>query len=158
MQRRLGISHRAPTTRALFLFTLVLVAACNRQDQAPAPNAVAEAPMPPVANAPVPSLEGAWKVTSVGNDRGTGLILTLGKGKATLSAGCLRRGFTYKQHRNQVAFASAPAGSRSCGSAPSAGQEAAFAALPDANLAVFGTDGRDVTLTGYGGSLTLERR
>ena len=143
---------------AVLLFAALLVAACNQQDQAaPAPNKVAEAP-PPVAKAPVPSLDGAWKVASASNDSGTGLTLTLGKGKATMAAGCLRRGFTYKQDRNQVSFASDPAGSSNCGSSPTAGQEAAFAVLTDANLAVFGKDGRDVTLTGYGGALTLERR
>ena len=143
---------------AVLLFAALLVAARNQQDQAaPAPNKVAEAP-PPVAKAPVPSLDGAWKVASAGNDSGTGLTLTLGKGKATMAAGCLRRGFTYKQDRNQVSFASDPAGSSNCGSSPTAGQEAAFAVLTDANLAVFGKDGREVTLTGYGGALTLERR
>ena len=144
---------------AILLFASLLVAACNQQDQAaPAPNKVAETPTPPVAKAPVPSLEGAWKVASAGSDSGTGLTLTLGKGKATMAAGCLRRGFTYKQDRNQVSFASDPAGSSNCGSSPTAGQEAAFAVLTDANLAVFGKDGREVTLTGYGGALILERR
>ena len=145
---------------ALLTSAILLAAACNQRDQAaaPAPNAVAEAPTPPVAKAPVPSLAGAWRVASVDGNKGTGLTLTLKDGKATMAAGCLRRGFTYKQDRNQVAFASAPAGSSNCGQSPSAGQEAAFAALADANLAIFGKDGAEATLTGYGGTLSLERR
>ncbi len=144
---------------ALLVFA-VLLTACNQKEQAaaPAPDAVAEAPAPPVAKAPVPSLDGAWSVALVGGQSGTGLTLTLKNGSATMAAGCLRRGFTYKQDRNQVAFTSNPAGSSNCGSAPSADQEAAFAALGDANLAVFGKDEGEATLTGYGGALSLKRR
>jgi len=133
----------------------MLVAACNQQDQAPAPapDAVAEAPTPPPAKAPVPSLEGAWDVA------GAGMTLTLKNGKATMAAGCLRRGFTYKQNGNSVSFASDPSGSANCGGqSPSGAQETAFAALTDANLAVFGKDGGEATLTGLGGTLSLERR
>jgi hypothetical protein len=137
------------------LIVAVLLAACNQKEPAapPTPNAVAEAPTPAVAKAPVPALDGAWKVAG-----GTGLTLTLGKGKASMAAGCLRRGFTFKQDRNQVVFGSDPSGSANCGSPPSAAQETAFAALADANTAIFGKDGKTVTLSGYGGILTLERR
>ena len=58
-----------------------------------------------------------------------------------MSSGCLRRGFTFAQDRNKVTFTSNPAGSSNCGRSPSAAEEAAFAALGDANLAVFGADG-----------------
>ena len=141
--------------RSLPLLALLTVAACNQQEQAPAPapNAVAEAPTPPAAKAPVPSLEGAWKVA------GADMTLTLRDGKATMTAGCLRRGFTYKQAGNSVSFASDPSGSANCGGqSPSGAQETAFSALTDANLAVFGKDGAEATLTGLGGSLSLERR
>ena len=140
---------------ASILFALLLAAACDQQEQAatPAPNAVAEAPTPPAAKAPVPSLEGAWDVGDAG------MTLTLKGGKATMAAGCLRHGFTYKQNGNSVSFASDPAGSSNCGGqSPSAAQETAFAALTDANLAVFGKDGGAATLTGLGGTLSLERR
>jgi hypothetical protein len=145
---------------APLIVAFVLVAACNQQDQAPAPapNAVAEAPAPPPVKAPVPSIAGTWKVASVDGKEGTGLTLTLKDGKATMAAGCMRRGFTYKQDRNLVTFASAPAGSSNCGSSPTAAQEAAFAALTDVNTAVFGKDGATITMTGYGGTLSLERR
>ena len=74
-----------------------------------------------------------------------------------MSSGCLRRGFTFRQDRNQIAFTSSPAGSSNCGRSPSAAEETAFAALADANLAVFGKDD-SVTLSGLGGMLALKRR
>jgi hypothetical protein len=146
-------------TRTLPLIAILLAAACNQQDQSStaAPNAVAEAPKPPAAKAPVPALAGTWNVASVDGKGGTALTLTVGGGTATMAAGCLRRGFTFKQDRNLVAFDSAPSGSANCGSPPSADQEAAFAALDDANTALFGKDGK-VTITGYGGTLSLEPR
>jgi len=146
--------------RALPFVAVLLVAACDRQEQAatPAPDAVADAPTPPAAKAPVPSLEGAWTVGPAGGGDAS-LTLTLKDGKATMAAGCVRRGFTYKQDGNSVAFASDPADSSNCGGqSPSARQEAASAALVDANLAVFGKDGGEATLTGLGGPLSLERR
>lgn len=137
------------------LLALILLAACDRQEPpaAPAPTTDAPAPAPAKAKAAVPSLEGQWRVAAP-----AALDLAIAGGKATLSSGCLRRGFTFRQDRNQVAFASAPADSSNCGRTPSAAEEAAFAALADANLALFGKDPRKVTLSGYGGMLTLERR
>ena len=146
--------------RILPLFAILLAGACDQQDQAaaPAPNAVAEAPTPPAAKVPPPSLEGSWKVASLDGKAGPGLTLTLKNGSATMAAGCLRRGFSYQQDRNRVTFTSNPAGSSNCGSSPTADQEAAFAALGDANTAVAGKQQGEVTLMGYGGTLTLERR
>ena len=140
-------------TRILPLVALLLLSACNRQE-APAAPAPTKAKAPaPIAKAAVPSLTGKWRVTAP-----AALDLTIGDGQATLSSGCLRRGFTYKQDRNQVAFTSSPSGSANCGRPPSAAEESAFAALADANLAVFGKDGRDANLSGFGGVLALERR
>ena len=141
--------------RTLPLIALLLLSACERQEQPTAAPTTAETPAPaPVVKAAVPSLQGQWRVTSP-----TPLDLTIGDGTATLSSGCLRRGFTFRQDRNQISVASAPSGSSNCdGRSPSAAQENAFAALADANLAVFDADGRKVTLSGLGGILTIERR
>jgi len=140
--------------RTLPIIALLLMSACDRQDAPAAPAPTAPAPAPaPVVKAAVPSLKGQWRVTAP-----AALDLTVGDGKATLSSGCLRRGFTFRQDRNAVAFASSPAGSANCGGAPSGSQETAFSALADANLAVFSKDGREVTLSGLGGIIALERR
>ena len=139
-------------TRILPIVALFLLSACDRQEaRAPAPTET-KAPAP-VAKAAVPSLKGKWRVTAP-----AALDLTIGEGQATLSSGCLRRAFTFKQDRNQVAFTSSPSGSSNCGRPPSVAEETAFAALADANLAVFGKDGRDANLSGFGGVLALERR
>ena len=154
MERCARLRRNASMIRTLPLVVLLLASACERQEApaAPAPS-VAEAPTPaPVVKAAVPSLKGEWRVATPAT-----LDLTIGEGEATLASGCLRRGFTFRQNRSQVTFTSAPAGSSNCGRTPSAGEETAFAALADANLAVFGKDGR-VTLSGLGGLLTLERR
>ena len=135
------------------LLALALLAACDRQDPpaAPAPTAAAPAPTP-APKAAVPSLEGKWRLTTP-----AALDLAIDGGQATLSSGCLRRGFTFAQDRNKVTFTSNPAGSSNCGRSPSAAEEAAFAALGDANLAVFGADGT-ATLSGIGGMIGLEPR
>ena len=135
------------------LLALTLLAACDRQESPAAPPASAEAPAPaPAAKAVVPSLEGQWQLKAPAT-----LVLTLRDDQATLASGCLRRGFTFTQDRNKVAFTSNPAGSSNCGRSPSAAEEAAFAALGDANLAVFGADGT-ATLSGIGGMIGLEPR
>ena len=140
--------------RILPLLALLLLSACDSQEApAPAPTA-AKPPAPaPVVKAAVPSLKGQWRLTAPAP-----LDLSIGANQATLSSGCLRRGFTFRQDRNKVAFASAPAGSSNCGRTPSVAEETTFAALADENLAVFSKDGRDVSLSGVGGILTLERR
>jgi hypothetical protein len=145
---------------ALLIAASLLLAACNQKEEpaAPAPNAVAETPAPPVAKAPPPALEGTWKVASIDGKPAPGLTLTFKDGRATIAAGCVRRGFTFTQDRNRLSVASNPAGSSNCGSAPSADQEAAFAALGDINTAVSGKEKGEVTLMGYGGTLSLERR
>ena len=141
--------------RMIPLLALTLLAACDRQDPpaAPAPTAAAPAPTAAKAKAPVQPLDGKWRLAEP-----AALDLVIGGGKATLSSGCLRRGYTFKQDRNQVAFNSSPAGSSNCGRSPSAAEEAAFAALADANLVLFGEDPGQVTLSGYGGTLAISRR
>ena len=140
-------------TRTLLIAALLMVASCGQSDQPPAPaKETAVAAPAPVIKVAVPSLEGRWRVSTP-----AALDLTIGQGQATLSSGCLRRGFTFRQDRNQVAFTSSPAGSSNCGRSPSAAEETAFAALADANLAVFGKDD-SVTLSGLGGMLALKRR
>lgn len=143
------------------LILLALVAGCNQQQPAAPPaNDTASASAAPAAKPPVPSLKGNWRVTAIGGQpvTGTAMAAVIGNGSASISAGCLRRGWTYTQDRNLVAFTGAPGSSSNCGRSPSAEEETAFGALGDANLAIFAKDGREATLSGTGGTLTLERR
>ena len=148
-------------TRVVPLVLLALIAGCSQQQPAAPPaNDVAAAPVAPVAKPGVPSLTGDWLVTAIAGQRvaGAAMAAAIGDGRANVSAGCLRRGWTYTQDRNLVAFTGAPGGSSNCGRSPSAEEETAFGALGDANLVIFAKDGREATLSGTGGTLTLERR
>lgn len=139
--------------RILPPIALLLLSACDRQEAPAAPAPTKATVAAPVVKAAVPSLDGQWRMSAP-----AALDLAIGDGQATLSSGCLRRGFTFRQDRNKVVFASAPAGSSNCGRTPSLAEETAFSALADANLAVFSKEGREVTLSGLGGLLNLERR
>jgi hypothetical protein len=154
--------------RLLPIFALLLIAACDKPDSnvAPLTNEAAGTPLEPSAST-VPStasetqsLEGNWKVSMIGgrNVAGLGMSATLDKGKTTLSTGCFRRAWTYTQKRNVVAFTPAPAGSSNCAGQPSADEEVAHLAISEANMAIFAQDGKEVTLSGTGGMMTLQRR
>ena len=147
-------------SRLFALAAILLVAGCGRQDTAPAPQSETKQAKPE-AQAEVPSLEGDWRISSVGgvpNAAAIGMAASFGDGSAVISTGCLKRAWTYTQKRNVVAFTSSPGGSSNCGSAPSAGEETAYAALSEANIAIFSKDGSEASLSGTGGTLTLQRR
>ena len=137
----------------LLPLTILFLAACGQQEKPAAP--VEEKAEAPAAKLPVPSLKGEWNVASISGKPGASLSASFANGTASLSAGCLKRDFTFKQDRNLVAFKAA--GGSNCGGS-SAAAETAFGALADANLVIFAKDGREATLSGPGGTLTLERR
>ena len=147
-------------TRILPLASLLLLAGCGQEQAAAPSNDTAQAAPEPAAKAAVPSLEGEWRVAAITGapTKGTAITASLGSGRASISAGCLRRAWTYTQDRNLVAFTGAPGSSSNCGRSPSAEEETAFGAVGDANLAIFAKEGREATLSGTGGTLTLERR
>jgi heat shock protein HslJ len=149
-------------TRLLPIFPLLLIAACDKQDSgvAPSANEAAAAPVVPSAAAEIPSLEGNWNVAKIGGRdvAGSSMVAVRGGGKASISAGCFRRAWTYSQNRNVVAFTAAPSGSSNCAGQPSADEEAANSAISDANMVLFAKDGKEASLSGTGGMLTLKRR
>jgi hypothetical protein len=148
-------------TRTIAIIGFLFVAACGKQ-QSPAPPPANEAVEAAKAPAEVPSLEGSWKVSRIGgvaDAAALGMTAAITNNSVTLSTGCIRRAWTYTQNRNIVAFTSSPGGSSNCGGAsPGADAETAYAALNDANMAIFSKDGREAGLSGTGGTLTLERR
>lgn len=148
-------------TRIAPLAALLLLAACGQQESQ-SPRQANEAAEAEKAPAEVPSLEGNWAVARVGGVADAvslGMTAAISKDSVALSTGCLKRAWTYTQNRNVVSFDVSPAGSSNCGGAsPSAGAETAFAALTEANIVIFSRDGKEASLSGTGGSLTLERR
>ncbi len=138
----------------------LLVAGCSQQE-ATAPPANEAASKATAAQAPeaVPELAGQWRVTAVdGKPFPAGTTASFASGTASISSGCIRRAWSYTQKRNSVAFTSSPGGSSNCGGqAPSGEQETAYVVLDGANIAIFGKDGKEATLSGTGGTLTLAR-
>ena len=147
--------------RAVPLIALLILAACG-QGENPAPSPANEAAEPVKASTGVPSLEGSWAVTRIGgvpDAKALGMTAGFAKDSVTLSTGCFRRAWTYTQNRNVVAFAASPGGSSNCGGgSPGIGAETAFAAVTEANIAIFPKDGKEASLSGAGGTLTMERR
>ena len=140
---------------------LLILAACSGQENSAPPqaNEAAESAKAPTE---VPNLEGGWSVTRIGgveDAAALGMTAAITKDMVTLSTGCFRRAWSYTQNRNVVAFTTSPGGSANCGGgSPSATAETAYAVLDDANIAIFSKDGKEASLSGTGGSLTLERR
>ena len=149
--------------RACAIALLLLTAGCNaREEAAPAKNEAAAGEVAAPAAVKTPSLKGSWKVTSIGgvpDAAALGMTAAFTDETITLSTGCIRRAWTYTQKRNVVAFTASPGGSSNCGGgSPAAGAESAYAAVSDANMVVFSNEGKQASLSGTGGTLTMERR
>jgi predicted small lipoprotein YifL len=146
--------------RFLAVAVLLSIAACGKQEPAVAPANDSAAAEQPAVEQPAPVLEGQWTVAAVdGRPTGAAMTASFAGDKASISAGCVRRAWTYTQKRNIVSFAANPAGSSNCeGQGASAQLATASDALQEASIAIFNKDGSEATLSGTGGNLTLQRR
>lgn len=149
--------------RKLALAAVLLVAACGQhEDHNAATDKPADAKAAPVVAEDVPSLEGQWRVVSIGGrpvKAGAAMAVSFAGGKASISSGCVRRGLTYTQKHNVVSFAADPGGSVNCeGRGSSAEHETAYDGLQHSTMAIFSRTGARADLSGAGGTLTLERR
>lgn len=149
--------------RTLPLFALLSVAACTSQESASSKESekASVAGQPVAEETNVPALDGQWSVAAIDGKpvgAGSAMTATFAAGRATISSGCLRRGWTYTQKRNVVSFSTDPGGSANCGGGTSGEQETAYAALERASIAIFDKDGNEANLSGTGGNLTLRRR
>lgn len=146
--------------RRQFLVAALLIAGCNQQ---PIPNAdagnSAEA-AEPQATAEVPQLDGEWQVTEVDGRAlgGSAMAAVFAGGRLQVTAGCNRRAWSYTQKRNILSFVADPSGSGNCENPPTQVQDAAFHALDLATIAIFDRAGREASLSGSGGNLTIVRR
>lgn len=149
-------------SRILTIAALLCVGACSQQGSAPpAANETASTTSIPAADEAVPELEGQWSIGALdGKPIGAASAMTASfqAGKVSVSSGCLRRAWTYTQKKNIVSFISDPSGSANCGGPPSGDQETAYAALEKASIVIFAKEGREASLSGAGGNLTLVRR
>ena len=146
--------------RASIAAAVLLLSACNSETRTETPANVVAAEEPKAATE-VPLLAGEWRVTKIeGSDAaGIGMTASFNGGQASLVTGCIRRAWTYTQNRNIVSFKTNPDASSNCGgSTPSGDAETAYAALDRANIAIFAKEGKEASLSGTGGNLTLERR
>jgi hypothetical protein len=158
-------------SRFLTIAAALLASACGQQSDsggAPATDAeAANASLATPANsvgqaAPTaPLLDGEWRLTKVDGrplEGGASSVISFEDGAAKLVTGCTRRNWTYTQDRNIVSFAANPAGSSNCERAPTIKEETAFQSFTRAKMVIFDKAGREASLSGDGGNVTLARR
>ena len=148
--------------RFLSISALLLVAACGPQEnEGPAEsNEAAQAPKSESTPA-TPILQGVWQLAKIDGrpvEGGASTVATFKDGRLRVAAGCNGRGWTFTQKRNIVSFAGIPGTSTNCGALPTVDQERAIHAIDRATIAVFDKEGREATLSGDGGNITLARR
>jgi heat shock protein HslJ len=145
-------------TRVTIVAALLALAACNQpaKEEASASNEAVPAAEP--APAIAPALDGEWRLTKLDGKPVDGMGMTFGGGRAKIAAGCNHRAWAFTQNRNIVSFTADPAGSGNCADTPDIDQESAFHAIDRATMAIFAKEGREASLSGNGGNVTLERR
>ena len=149
--------------RFLSIAALLLVAGCGHQDDSsPAShNGAKSAPAAESEKPAVPALNGEWQLAKIRGrpvEPGSAMVASFQGSKVRVTASCNRRAWTFTQNRNIVSFAADPDGSGNCERSTTVGQESAFQAIDRATIAIFDKDGRELTLSGDGGSVALERR
>jgi len=158
-------------SRFLMIPALLLVAACDQQttsntasanDDGTANDMAATGTAPAgEAASTTPLLDGEWQLTKVDGrplEAGSLSTVTFGDGKANLVTGCTRRAWTFTQKRNIVSFAANPGSSSNCERAPTIKEETAFQAFTRAKMVIFDKEGREASLSGDGGNVTLAKR
>ena len=154
-------------TRAV-LPILVLVSACGQGAEQPQANsagnaaanqAAANAAQP--AAAAVPSLVGEWTITSINGrapDQIWPMVARVTADSFTIQSECRRMAWTFRQDRNVIQLAPDPGSSTDCARVRSPAELMIEKPVGLANIAMFGSDGREVELTGPGGRVTMTRR
>lgn len=142
---------------------LLLVSSCGQQNgsNSVTANDAAAAPSAEPAAPTVPSLNGEWRIAKLDGrptDPGPQVTATFAGGRVRLLAGCTRRAWSFTQQRNIISLAADSAGSANCEAPPSVQQEAIIHVIDRATMAIFSQEGREASLSGNGGNVTLVRR
>ncbi|MCH8616819.1 META domain-containing protein [Sphingomonas sp. SM33] len=144
--------------KQLTMIATLLVAACSPSANEPAANQT-EKPAAREKPADVPSLAGEWSVTALGGkplQQVFPMTASITADKATVHSECVTFAWSYTQDGNIVAFS--PMSTGHCGRNQTTNENEIERALKGANIALFSKEGREVQLSGNGGTATLTRR
>jgi hypothetical protein len=144
--------------KRLMTIAALLVVGCSPAANEPAANQ-AEKPAVQEKPADVPSLAGEWSVTALGGkplQQVFPMTASITADKATVHSECVTFVWSYTQNRNIVAFT--PVSTGHCGRNQTTNENEIERALKGANIALFSNEGREVQLSGNGGTATLTRR
>jgi hypothetical protein len=141
----------------LSMLAVLCVAGCSPTADEPAANQVEK----PAETKPAepPSLTGEWDVTALGGQALQQVFpmrASFAGGQMTVRSECVTFVWNYTQDRNVVAFK--PISSRGCGRNQTTNENEIERAMKGANIALFAQEGREVQLSGNGGTATLSRR
>jgi hypothetical protein len=144
--------------RRLTMIAVLGLAACSPAEDRPAANE-AEEPAAVEKPAEVPSLAGEWSVTALSGQplkQVFPMTASIAEGRMTVRSECVTFVWSYTQERNIVAFKPVSVGH--CGRNQTTNENEIERAMKGANIALFSPDGREVQLSGNGGTATLTRR
>ncbi|HVL78361.1 MAG TPA: hypothetical protein VM346_03640 [Sphingomicrobium sp.] len=143
---------------SLAVVSTLLCAGCSpASEQAPA-NQSEPAPSEQPA-VEVPPLAGQWTVTQINGARPGQvwpMLVDVTDERFIISSECRRFIWSVSQDRNLVQFSRQ--GGRDCPRPRSPSEETVERPVDMANIAMFSDEGREVLLTGPGGSLAMRRR
>ena len=141
----------------LSMLAVLCVAGCSPTADEPAANQVEK----PAETKPAepPSLTGEWDVTALGGQALQQVFpmrASFAGGQMTVRSECVTFVWNYTQERNIVAFK--PVSRGGCGRNQTTNENEIERAMKGANIALFAQEGREVQLSGNGGTATLSRR
>jgi hypothetical protein len=140
------------------MILILCVAGCSPATDQPATN---QTDKPTVQEKPaeVPSLAGEWNVTASNGKPLTQVFpmtASVSRDQLTVHSECVSFAWAYTQDRNIVSFK--PGAVRHCERNQTQNENEAQRAIGGANIALFLQEGREVQLSGNGGTVTLTRR
>jgi hypothetical protein len=140
------------------LMALPLLAACSPAAEETVVNE-SQAPAAQQEPAAVPDLAGEWDVVAINSgplDQIFDMNATATDDRLTVRSDCVSMSWSYVQDRNMVSFT--PASVVNCPRGRTRNEDQVEGAIGRANIAMFADEGREVQLSGAGGTVTMTRR